>query len=105
MRRQKKRTFDEILTQVAPGNVHHLLNRARTADRLAKSLTGKARASAFSVKHDALTTLASRFPNRVTVSNDPRAVELMVINFNEARFGFHIPVSEFVIRRKEQWAA
>jgi hypothetical protein len=105
MQRRKRRTFDEILTQVAPGNVNRLLGRARTANRLAKSLTGKARASAYRVKHDTLMALACRFPDRVTVINDSRAAELMIINFNQARFGLHIPVSEFAFRRKEQWAA
>ena len=83
--RQKQRTFDEILTQVATGNVHRLLDRARTANRLAKLLTGKARASAYSVKHDALTALASRFPNRVTISNDPRAAELLMADLQVRR--------------------
>ena len=105
MQRRKRRTFDEILTQVAPGNVNHLLNRARTANKLAKSLTGKARASAYSVKHDALMAFAFRFPGQVTVSNDSRDDELMVISFNEARFGLHIPANEFSSRRIAQWAA
>ena len=105
MQQHKRCTFNEILTQVAPSNVNHLLNRARTANKLAKSLTGKARASAYSVKHDALMALAFRFPGQVTVSNDSRDDELMAINFNEARFGLRIPANEFASRRKAQWAA
>jgi hypothetical protein len=105
MRRREKRTFDDILAKVAPRNITQLQNRARTANRLAKSQIGKARASLYSVKHDALMAITCRFPDRVTISNDPQLGDLIVINFNEARFGLHIPLGEFVLRRKEQWVA
>lgn len=105
MQWSKKRTFEQILAQVASGNANRLLNRARAANRLAKSLTGKARASAYSVKHDALAALASRFPDRVTVNCDARASELLIINLNDARFGLHIPADEYSSRRIAQWAA
>src|SRR5215210_4395902 len=105
MRQDRKPTFKEILNQVAAGNVNRLINRARTANRLAKLTCGKARRSAYCVKNDVLVTITCRFPDRVTIRKDLRTTELFVINFKKPGFGLHIPASEFASRWKGQRAA
>lgn len=53
-RNQNGNSFRQIVEKVGPANARRLIERAQTANRLAKSLRGKARANAYAVKTEAL---------------------------------------------------
>lgn len=95
---KKKKNFKDLLQQVTQNNVEKLIDRARTANRMAKLLKGKARISAYAVKHNALVSLAYRFPEQVSIERDLVQTELLIINFKKSRSGLHIPKNEFISR-------
>ena len=64
-------TFDQIRERVAGQNAAAIMARARTANRLAKTLQGRHRAAAYSVKNDALLALFRTFPDNVRILRDP----------------------------------
>jgi hypothetical protein len=84
-------TFRTILTQLEVDNSSRLMERARLANRLAKSLEGRSRSKAYRVKHRALRALASSFPNRVCIHHDPRLPEFLVVESLTNRCGLHAP--------------
>ena len=86
-----RRTFRTILTHLEADNSSRLMERAGLANRLAKSVEGRSRSKAYRVKHSALKALASRFPDRVRISNDPRQPEFLVVNSLTTLRGLHAP--------------
>jgi hypothetical protein len=88
-------TFKRLLAQTAPDNAGHLMHRARMANRLAKTVRGRARTLAYQVKVDALVALSSRFPDRVTLRADVRQSRMVVVAIPAARFGLHAPRENF----------
>lgn len=96
-RRQDTVTFKGVLEVTAPGNKRRLMQRARTANRLAKSVSGKARRVAYRVKTDALVNLKKCFPNEVQIKNDFRQPGMVVIAVPASRFGLHAPSHNFVV--------
>src|SRR6266487_3268893 len=63
-------SFCSILASVAYANASALAARARTANRLAKSVHGKSRRSAYALKHKALVALVEKFPGWSVVRRD-----------------------------------
>lgn len=94
-RSQNALTFKGLLERTAPSNAGRLMQRARTANRLAKSVNGKARRVAYQVKTDALVTLKKRFPEQVELLSDARQPRMVVVAVAAARFGLHAPAQEF----------
>lgn len=76
------------------------MERARTANWLAKSVSGKARRRAYRVKTVALLNLTEKFPERVFISKDPRTPNHVLVRNVNACFGLHAPVQYF-LRRAE----
>jgi hypothetical protein len=62
--------FRDILLGVAKDNARVLAERARTANRLAKTLRGKARRSAYAVKHKTLAAFVRKFPEWSVIRRD-----------------------------------
>ena len=94
-RSQHALTFKGLLEQTAPSNAGRLMHRARTANRLAKSVSGRARRAAYRVKTDALVTLKRRFPEQVEILRDDRQPRMVVVAVASAQFGLHAPAREF----------
>jgi hypothetical protein len=72
------------------------MHRARTANRLAKTVSGKARTVAYRVKTDALVTLKKRFPDHVELRRDVRQPRMVVVAVADDRFGLHVPAQNFI---------
>lgn len=94
-RRRQRRTFNGILSQVASQNERRLMERARAANYIAKSVSGKARKYAYWVKTNALINLCRKFPERVFISSDPRTPNHVLVRNVTARFGLHAPIYHF----------
>jgi len=74
--RNRRRTFCQILDTVATQTIGRLMERARTANLLAKSLRGKARFRAHAVKTETLLGLITKFPQQVITFQDARSLWL-----------------------------
>lgn len=93
-------TFNQILTRLEVQNAERLLEKARAANRLAKSATdGRARRRAYRVKVDALLNLRRRFPARTCVTPDPRIPSFVIVEYASPNTGLwsglHAPASDF----------
>lgn len=71
------------------------MNRARLANKLAKSLRGQSRQSAYAIKHRALLELRLRFPRRVQLIDDSDAPHLVIVNVPNHHFALHAPAQLF----------
>lgn len=96
-RRRDAVTFEGLLERVAPDNQRRLMQRARTANRLAKSVDGRARRLAYRVKTDALINLKRHFPDDVVLRCDFRHPTMVVVAVSSVRFGLHAPAREFTV--------
>ena len=96
-RHENRRTFRELLKGLEGDNAGKLMARARTANRIAKTVqTARARLGAYRVKHNALLALKEKFPAKVTVNPDPQYGTYFVLVKNiESRFGLHAPARLF----------
>ena len=88
-------TFKRQLAQTDPANAGRLMHRALTANRHAKTISGRARTLAYRVKTDALVSLRSRFPDHVTLQRDDKQPHMIVVAVTAARFGLHAPAQKF----------
>lgn len=86
-----RRSFANILEQVASQNSARLIARARLANRLAKSGEGRSRAKAYQIKNQALKAFASRFPDRVFIERDPNQPWLFLVHFRSTQWALHMP--------------
>lgn len=93
--KHEQRTFSSILDSVASANSMKLMERARLANRIAKSLRGEARVRAYAVKHGSLLVLKAKFPDRVRVVNDFNTPQFVVVESKTVRFGLHAPEELF----------
>jgi hypothetical protein len=98
--RAQSQTFSQILTRLETQNAERLLEKARVANRLAKSTPdGRARRRAYRVKVDALLNLRRRFPTRTSVTTDPRIPSFVIVAYASpqtgVRCGLHAPASDF----------
>ncbi|HNG94737.1 MAG TPA: hypothetical protein PLB32_18190 [Acidobacteriota bacterium] len=88
---KRTRTFQSIVSEVVHRNVGRLMSKAIIANRVAKTITGTSRRTAYQVKTKALKNLASRFPEQVTIEPDQLRQELLVISVKSRNFGLHVP--------------
>jgi hypothetical protein len=95
-RRSGKQTFQCMLNEVAPENANKLMGRARTANKLAKSLHGRSRMRAYAVKSRAVLGLTTGFPDRVRFVTDFNTPGFVVVEAPGACFGLHVPVGLFM---------
>ena len=80
-RRENRQTFRELYEGLGGDNAGKLMDRARTANRIAKTVqNARARLGAYRVKHNALLALKEKFPAKVTVSLDPQCGSYFVLN-------------------------
>jgi hypothetical protein len=90
-----QQTFRSILNEVAPENASRLMGRARTANKLAKSLHGRSRVRAYAVKSRAVLGLTTTFPDQVRIVIDFNTPRFVVVQAPAACFGLHVPVGLF----------
>lgn len=96
----RTQTFKRILEGVETANAGRLMEKARTANLLAKlAQDGSARRRAYRVKTDALLNLRRRFPARTNVTTDSRIPSFVIVEYESAqtgaRRGWHAPAHEF----------
>jgi hypothetical protein len=96
----KTQTFNQILKRLEPQNAERLIEKARTANRLAKSATdSRARRRAYRVKTEALLNLRRRFPARTSVKTDPRIPTFVIVEYASpqtgARCSLHAQAHDF----------
>lgn len=77
--------FRDILSGVAKDNARVLAERARTANRLAKTLRGKARSSAYALKNKALAAFVNKFPEWSFIRRDD--LHPYVVSITSPRLG------------------
>ena len=97
----KTQTFKQILKQLETRNAQRLVERARTANRLAKSAPDShARRRAYRVKTEALLNLRRCFPACTSVKTDPCIPSFVIVRYDSpqtgARCGLHAPARDFV---------
>jgi hypothetical protein len=95
MRNDRQHTFAFIMQQVEAPNSARLIERARTANRLAKLSYGKSKAKAYQVKNQALRAFTSKFPNEALVAFDPLKPWLLLIHFRMTPWALHTPDQGF----------
>lgn len=103
--RKHSAPFKAILEQVEAGNCERIMERARLANRLAKSVEGSSRYRAYAVKHRALKALALGFPHRVYVSRDQMRPHLLIVGSLTRAWGLHAPDQVFEDHRPSDLAA
>lgn len=96
----KTQTFNQILKRLETQNAARLIEKARTANRLAKSAPdSRARCRAYRVKTEALLNLRRRFPSRTSVKTDPRIPAFVIVEYTlpqtGARCGLHASAHDF----------
>jgi hypothetical protein len=95
-KRNHAKTFNGIFGAVAAKNAQRLMERAQTANRLAKSLRGRSRRRAYAIKTETLIGLVRAFPEQTTVVIDSRTPNYVLIKNAQAGFGLHGPEQTFV---------
>lgn len=93
-----KPSFGRILNDVASGNARALMERARTANKLAKVLRGRSRWRAYAVKTRAVLGLTNGFPDRMRVLKDNKTPGFVVVRVTATDFGLHVPSDLFQTR-------
>ena len=96
----QSRTFNQILMRLEAQNAERLLEKARAANRLAKSAPdGHARRCAYRVKVSALLNLRRCFPAHTNVTTDPHIPSFVIVEYASpntgARSGLHAPAHDF----------
>src|SRR5947209_16643962 len=96
----KTQTFNQILKRLESQNAERLIEKARTANRLAKSAPDShARRRAYRVKVDALLNLRRRFPSRTSVMTDSRIPSFVIVQYASPQTGvrcyLHAPARDF----------
>jgi hypothetical protein len=88
-----KRTFSETVSALEGPNSEALMAKASNANSIAKSVRGKARRRAYSVKAAALTALRMKLPSRVRIRHDNRINDYIVVELKHLRRGLHYPAA------------
>lgn len=88
-----KPTFNEILIQTGWKNSGKLMAKARLANRLAKTSRGRNRRIAYGVKAKALKFLVEKMPNKVSIRQDIKLTEFVVIELRNTQSGLHTPIT------------
>lgn len=94
-RSQNVLTFKGLLELTARSNARQLMHSPYMANRLAKSVSRRARSATYRVKTDALVTLKKRFHDQVELLSNVRQPRMVVVAVAAAHFGLHVPALEF----------
>lgn len=86
-----KLAFRRVLNEVASANAVKLIEKARIANKLAKSLRGKSRNAAYAVKTKAVFALAGSFPEELLIENDFSTPGFLIIRVPARSFALHAP--------------
>ena len=86
-----RKCFRHIVNGLEEEHSARLMQRARTANRLAKVLRGASRRNAYAVKHRALAGLVAMLPDRTYISEDTRQPEFLVVGLSATHSGLHMP--------------
>jgi len=89
--KKRKRTFGETIRGLESENSRKLMNKARRANRIAKSVRGSARRLAYSAKAAALSALVRKLPGCVEVRRDIVLTEFVVVELKNTNRGLHCP--------------
>jgi protein-arginine kinase len=89
-----KRTFSNTLKNLAQENSEKLMAKARLANNLAKRFRGKNRRNAYSVKANALCGLIKYLPNKISIREDIKLTEFVVVELKNAQSGLHLPIEK-----------
>jgi len=93
--RGDRTTFQHLLILVASQNAQRLVERAITANHLAKTLRGAARATAYAVKSEALVALNDKFPQILILRKDIQTPKYILIRSSLLAFSLHAPAHRF----------
>jgi len=88
-----KQTFNQMLSGLERRHSEQLMRRARRANRIAKTVHGRSRRNAYSVKAKALSFLVDRMPARTEVRKDIVLTDFVVVELKGTCRGLHCPVS------------
>src|SRR5438045_1394636 len=107
-KRNSAKTFNRILETVARQNAQILMERAQTADRLAKTLKGRSRRRAYEIKAKTLVGLLKAFPEQMMVVNDSRTPNYVLITNAQGGCGLHGSAQTFTTNpsaklKNENW--
>lgn len=91
--KNKKPTFNEILKETGRTNSKCLMAKARLANRLAKISRGRNRRNAYSVKAKVLKFLVEKMPNKVSIRQDIKLTEFVVVELKNTQSGLHTPIT------------
>lgn len=91
----QRKTFNQLVQESALQNRGSLMQKARDANRLAKTVSGKSRRQSYQVKVLALKALATKFASDVKIFSDRHTPTMIVVSVENARFGLHAPSNMF----------
>lgn len=86
-----KKSFNQLLQETAVQNRSFLMQKAKDANRLAKSVSGRNRRKSYQVKVTALKALATKFASDVRILADRKTPNMIVVSVEGAGFGLHAP--------------
>ena len=93
--KQRKPTFNKIVTAAEKSNSETLMKKARLANRLAKQSRGVQRKTAYAVKSNALQSLVRKMPNLLDVRKDIILTDFVVVELKNTNVGLHFPIANF----------
>lgn len=87
-----KQTFKQIIKNLEVKHASKLMNRARSANRLAKCVRGKNRRNAYRAKSRALWSLVNHLPGQTDIRKDIILTDFVVVELKGAQTGLHVPI-------------
>ena len=90
---RNQKTFKDTLERLRDRHGTALMDKARTANRLAKHHTGRPKARIYNIKHNALITLITVFPEQVRIRPDRRMPGIIEVATRKDG-SLHIPESD-----------
>lgn len=95
--RNRKATFNEILDRTKDDNCSRLMQRARIANRIAKSTRPRSSRKAYQVKAGALRAILTKMHGMYSVKRDHRLYESHIVTLSSERSGLHMPTRELAL--------
>lgn len=93
----RRATFSEILERTEDVNCSRLMQKARIANRIAKTATPRNRRRAYRVKATALRTIISKMSGKYRIQRDHRLYESHILTLSDEKSGLHIPTRELAL--------
>jgi hypothetical protein len=91
---ERRATFNEILNRTEEDNCARLMEKARVANRIAKTTRPRSRRKAYQVKAGALLAIIRKMSGKYSVKRDHRLFESHIVTLSTERSGLHIPSRE-----------